>query len=470
MNKKLIAGLIIATACLAPLATSALTFDEIQSQIKELLGKVSELRIQLKDMQKVNDPQKADSNDANEGVSMMEHRRICKIPVLRALVAGQSGDEVKRLQEFLKEEGLLNAEATGYFGTATRAALGKWQVENSVVAKADTKIGWGNFGPRTRSIINEWCKNPSSSRFSATPQRGQAPLAVTFYTKISGSPTESFLVDFGDGSSEPVMNWRSGTNTHTYTQDGTYTATLIKTWNPCAKLVECMAPISREVVGKVQIYVGANVGCMKEYRPVCGSKPIECITAPCDPIQQTYSNRCMMDADNATFVHEGVCRNDNSNRPPSISGFSGPTSLNLNEVGTWEIKATDPENGRLTYSVQWGDEWAVRDTAMSSFPPTTSIQQTTSFTHSYSNAGSYTVRIIVRDESGKEAKATASVQVGTTAYCTMEYNPVCGQPPEPACRHSIPACMMASPGPTTYSNRCVMSAAGAEFIYSGICR
>ena len=53
--------------------------------------------------------------------------------------------------------------------------------------------------------------------------------------------------------------------------------------------------------------------------------------------------------------------------------------------------------------------------------------------------------------------------------CTLEYAPVCGQPPEPACRHSNPACMIATQGPTTYSNTCLMKAAGATYLYGGQC-
>lgn len=43
--------------------------------------------------------------------------------------------------------------------------------------------------------------------------------------------------------------------------------------------------------------------CTMEYNPVCASKQVQCITTPCNPIQQTYSNTCMMNADQATLVH-----------------------------------------------------------------------------------------------------------------------------------------------------------------------
>lgn len=215
---------------------------------------------------------------------------------------------------------------------------------------------------------------------------------------------------------------------------------------------------------------GGGVICTKEYMPVCGAKPIFCITTPCNPIPQTYGNRCEMNADGATHLSDGVCRSDSGNRPPTISSFSGPTTLGVNVSGTWTIQASDPENGSLSYSVVWGDE-------SRTFPPFASAAaqenfvQTTTFTHAYAASGTYTVTIVVRDASGLEARTSSTVRVGSEpTFCTMQYEPVCGQPPEPACRHSIPACMMPDFPPQTYGNRCVLDAANATFLYSGECR
>ena len=158
-----------------------------------------------------------------------------------------------------------------------------------------------------------------------------------------------------------------------------------------------------------------------------------------------------------------------SNRPPIISGFSGPTTLSVNQTGTWSIQASDPENGSLSYSITWGDETALA-APMASYAARDVFVQTTTFTHAYNAAGTYTITAVVRDASGLEARTTTTVRVGESpTYCTMEYAPVCGEPPEPACRHSVPPCMMPTPGPRTYGNRCVMNAEGATFLYDGLC-
>lgn len=49
--------------------------------------------------------------------------------------------------------------------------------------------------------------------------------------------------------------------------------------------------------------------CTMEYAPVCARVAIQCVKAPCEPIEQTFSNRCMMNANKlATYLHDGECK------------------------------------------------------------------------------------------------------------------------------------------------------------------
>jgi hypothetical protein len=102
------------------------------------------------------------------------------------------------------------------------------------------------------------------------------------------------------------------------------------------------------------------------------------------------------------------------NQPPVIDGISGPTQLKVNETGTWTIKAHDPEGGYLYYSVDWGDETKL---AEESLETTAKITQTTTFTHSYSKEGNYTITFEIRDDKGNEAKSTISVKVTKEELC-----------------------------------------------------
>ena len=85
--------------------------------------------------------------------------------------------------------------------------------------------------------------------------------------------------------------------------------------------------------------------------------------------------------------------NDNGLNTIVINSVSGPTSIGVNQTGTWQLKVTAPANTNLNYSVDWGDNFAYPQTSGS--PALSVVNQTSSFTHSYSQAGTYTVRFRV---------------------------------------------------------------------------
>lgn len=214
------------------------------------------------------------------------------------------------------------------------------------------------------------------------------------------------------------------------------------------------------------------IACTREYRPVCG-QPSGC--EPCNapaggacpaickiPQVQTYGNACEAKAAGASVVYEGQCKIDEPINPttppdscriwndgcntcsrnspgsefactlraciwqgvpkceahfdqganPVIHGFTGPTVLGVRETGVWEIKASDPQNGTLSYKVDWGESrFANPFDSIASLAGSGFVQQTT-FTHSYSQAGTYTISIVARDNQGLEAKTTTTVRVG----------------------------------------------------------
>ena len=534
-----VAGILVISASVAAQPASALTAEELQTQIKELLARVAELTQQLNVLQ--------GSTGASAGSSAAggitgsgtitaafapSKHRICNI-LNRNLSQGTSGDDVTGLQEFLRDEGHFSANATGYFGPLTATALARWQASQGVDAV-------GVAGPITRDRIRIWCGSGepgagANARFGAEPMRGVAPLTVTFKAMVGGFTPYKYGIEFGDGTvaanircvenpSLPDVCGSPAVVTHTYQNNGTYTATL---WQYGANAE--IADSGRTALARVQIYVGDQTACTREYKPVCG-KPAICdnqnvgaYPRSCD-YGQTYSNRCMMEADGASLLYEGACKDtptdpskdlrckawydgcntcsretpnshamctlracftqspayctayfdQSSNQPPVISSFSGPTTLSVNQTGTWTIRASDPENGQLTYRISWGDDYAVssNDTAAGA---TQAFTQATTFTHVYSAAGTYTVTIIVRDSAGKEARTSTTVRVGGVVACTTEYAPVCGIPPGCASTCSSSdnmTCFLACqiPDPQTYGNRCQLNAAGASFLYQGQCQ
>ncbi|MCX6737094.1 MAG: PKD domain-containing protein, partial [Candidatus Parcubacteria bacterium] len=108
---------------------------------------------------------------------------------------------------------------------------------------------------------------------------------------------------------------------------------------------------------------------------------------------------CIKCGDGVCSKYENICNcpgdcKSTSNQPPVIDGVSGPTQLEINRLGTWTVKAHDPENGYLGYSVKWGDE--VSGANLQTIAP--AAKQTTTFTHTYSKAGTYTVEFTVTDD------------------------------------------------------------------------
>ena len=570
---------------------SAQTVEDVRAQIQQLSARIAELRAQLNlliaGMSSSNTGEGTSSGDESSDAQIRSAfqpdnkplPRVCNL-LRRSLSHGASGEDVSGLQEFLRDEGQFTANVTGYFGPITAKALAHWQESQGIE-------NVGIAGPITRARIKAKCGLPDQGgipgqRFSATPERGGAPLSVAFSTWVAGNRPvgDSYTIDFGDGASELAANCDApfdkclspGQNKHTYTSDGTYIATLIHTQDFCGGNPQCLAPVKREIVGRIKIYVGSMTNCTTEYNPMCGSKPIVCITTPCNPVKQTYGNRCAMNADGATFLYEGICRVDTGdpandpqcrswydgcntcsreypggpamctlracpfdtlphprctayfdntgNKPPTISSFSGPTTLNVNQTGTWAIKASDPNNGSLRYQITWGDEAMVSPYGLVSAAPERAFTQTTTFTHAYSNAGTYTVTIQVFNDDysnykeGATAKTSSTVRVGagvcpavaapsgTTCTttdniqgiwqlyttdqgcqnwrcaasipvaCTAEYAPVCGRTPDSCFYTDPPPASCSGMGwreERTYSNRCAMNAAGATFLRGGSC-
>ncbi len=114
----------------------------------------------------------------------------------------------------------------------------------------------------------------------------------------------------------------------------------------------------------------------------------------------------------------------------TINSVSGPNSLVVGQNGTWNINASAPAGTILTYSVNWGDNTVLNpNVPMANQAPL--ISQNSGFTHSYSQAGTYTATFTVSDQqkmptSQDWAKTRMTVVVGQTA-CTPNWQ--CGWGP-----------------------------------------
>lgn len=246
--------------------------------------------------------------------------------------------------------------------------------------------------------------------------------------------------------------------------------------------VGVFGPQTRALVSRICGNPGP-VACTMEYNPVCGQPPYTCpvgaFCATVMPAPKTYGNMCMLKADNATLLYTGECDSvtGGTNKPPVVSGVSGPTVLAIGETGTWSVTAYDPESGSLSYQVDWGDVYMPSAQLQGAYEAY--FRQTSTFTHSYSTAGTYTIRVTVSDDAGSTAHTSTTVRVGAgNIACTREYNPVCGLGMHPCCvgpthPEYTTAChtMRVSCTETkkTYSNACILTASGATLLHYGEC-
>jgi|GEM_PF-4973833 len=97
------------------------------------------------------------------------------------------------------------------------------------------------------------------------------------------------------------------------------------------------------------------------------------------------------------------------NRLPQFVSISGPTSLAVGQVGTWQVSGLDFDGTSLTYGAYWGDGTtpSVGTGNATSLGGTTSAQ----FTHSYSAPGTYTLKFGLEDPNGGTRAETRPVTV-----------------------------------------------------------
>ena len=379
MYKKIAVRTLVAVLLIVPVAATAQSASDLQQRIQELLEQVRQLQQQLKQTNNTAIPPEicpAIARICPDGTIGVpgpgcSHRcpneitplplpgnRVC-LPILRDLVRGARGEDVKSLQDFLRQEGFFTENPTGFFGEMTEAALKRWQAKEGIVSfGSPVTTGWGHVGPRTRLVIRNRCVPPDSLQVS--PRTGNAPLTVTFAVQLKPGQGYTYALDFGDGSSQAVTATGATTTiAHTYTANGMYIATLTQNHaggcpgNPPGCLGQ---PASSKVIGKASLIVG--------------------------PVTATD--------------------------PPRIVAIVGPSFVRAGATTTWKV-ATSIVSGDTKFSVVWGDETAYdRLLGLSSG----TVQNSEVFTHTYARPGTYTA---VFSASNPKGTTTASWPVTVNA-------------------------------------------------------
>lgn len=143
----------------------------------------------------------------------------------RTLVRGAVGDDVAKLQEFLKRTGdLKEASTTTYFGPTTEAALKAWQAREGIASSGDAaSTGFGAAGPKTRQLLMERCGGTSANSGAGNSQSSQ-PMARPGLSSASSTTSpvctlraSKERVSSGDSV---TLKWESRNATEVSTADG----------------------------------------------------------------------------------------------------------------------------------------------------------------------------------------------------------------------------------------------------------
>lgn len=97
--------------------------------------------------------------------------------------------------------------------------------------------------------------------------------------------------------------------------------------------------------------------------------------------------------------------------PISITGIEAPAALAMGTTGTWIVHTSVPSDiGTVHYQVNWGDSVPASGASIMA-PQVISIQNNSTFTHSYARAGTYAPLFTVSDDAGHSASVSSTVTV-----------------------------------------------------------
>jgi peptidoglycan hydrolase-like protein with peptidoglycan-binding domain len=310
MIKKIIYIGIGSMLLVAPFLASAATASDLQAQVQGLLTQIQTLQSQ---------------GGATVSGNVRSSPAISScITFNRSLSIGSRGSDVTSLQQFLSSQGYLNVSATGYFGVMTRAALGKWQVQNGIAVYGSG--GYGIFGPLSRAYLSRICGGATTTgtgtNFTASPTSGAAPLTVQFTSSAPQGTSIGKTVDFGDGTTGtlgvvPVCSSCNamGIVSHTYASAGTYTATLTGGSCACPAGGICNCP-NIPILGTATVTVG----------PLSVAPSIQQLNAPAS-VSLSQGGIAEIRNESAYFTLEGLS--------------SSSATIQITPVGCWNSFPSD---------------------------------------------------------------------------------------------------------------------------------
>lgn len=279
------------------------------------------------------------------------------------LTIGSRGNGVVVLQEILKDEGYYLGKIDGNYGPRTARAVREFQEDNDLPIT-------GRVDAATRAVLNNIGNvlvKPSSPVISGVkgPQtlnvNEQGTWGVTASDSSGGNL--SYSVVWGDENVYPYgtanslrspLAQQSATFTHSYLQAGTY-------------------------------------------------KPIF-----------TVANDRGQSAQTSLSVKVGGIISTNSSPIINKTGFTNPSDVKIGQSASFKWYATDADNDDLSWLVNWGEVGVAGAIVCPVNPPKGTGQNWNyNASHTWTQAGTYTVKVTVNDCRGGIDSNSFTVNVGT---------------------------------------------------------
>src|SRR3990167_2258388 len=159
-------------AVLAPVSVSA--EHTTAHTIEQLLAQIASLQASLEALQ--GGPSTTTSAQCN---------------FTRSLTIGSNGSDVTCLQNYLTSTGhfTFSGGSTGYFGSATKAAVASWQASNNVSPAV------GFFGPISKNKYTSVANIITTTETTETTQTTETPVSGTVSVSLaSGSPSAQTVI------------------------------------------------------------------------------------------------------------------------------------------------------------------------------------------------------------------------------------------------------------------------------------
>lgn len=415
--------------------------------------------------------------------AQVSYTGTCGTTYTRALAVGSRGNDVRQLQSFLVSQNYPGGGSwmiTGYFGTATQAALRIYQQTHGLAQTgmfdAATRASVSGCGSYTYPygynynynynypFNNQYPYQYGAVSISSLSVTSAAPGAsVTVYGSgfdysnntvyVGNMPIANLPSYYGNAISFVVPSYLSGQVqvyvTNTRGTSNALTLSIVGSSYPCGTYqyygscpqggmptISSLSPQSGAVGSTVTVFgtgfttTGNSVrfgqGVITNLNSIDGRSISFTVPSQLTGYGSaavylgTYNVSVTNAAGYTSNALPFTVTSLGSASSPSISGVTGPTTLGLNVTGTWTIQVNSYGSNYVTTRVTWGDEGYYG----ASQPVSNTVYgtQTLTFTHAYAQAGTYTVIFTVTNAFGQQSTASATVVVSGSGSSQVSLN------------------------------------------------